>query len=79
METNNNHVANINSDSRGKMKKIVSLGFILFTVTAITGLILGVVHDITAIPIQKTQERLKKEEIARQGGICRNSRHNGGQ
>lgn len=64
METNNNHVANINSDSRGKMKKIVSLGFILFTVTAITGLILGVVHDITALPIQKTQERLKKEALA---------------
>lgn len=63
METNNNHVANINSDSKGKMKKIVSLGFILFTVTAITGLILGVVHDITAIPIQKTQERLKKKAL----------------
>lgn len=45
-------------------KKIVSLGLILFTVTAITGLILGFVHEITAGPIQKTQERLKTEALA---------------
>ena len=45
-------------------KKIVSLGLILFTVTAITGLILGFVHEITAGPIQKTQERLKMEALA---------------
>ena len=45
-------------------KKIVSLGLILFTVTAITGLILGVVHDVTAAPIKETQIRLKNEALA---------------
>lgn len=44
--------------------KILRLGLILFAVTAITGLILGVVHDITAGPIQQTQERLKIEALA---------------
>ena len=52
-------------DERAKnTKKIVSLGLILFTVTAITGLILGVVHDITAAPIKETQIRLKNEALA---------------
>jgi electron transport complex protein RnfG len=45
-------------------RKIATLGLILFTVTAITGLILGVVHDITAVPIQQTQARLKTEALA---------------
>ncbi|MDR3355153.1 MAG: RnfABCDGE type electron transport complex subunit G [Synergistaceae bacterium] len=44
-------------------KKIAKLGIILFTVTAITGLILGVVHEITLVPIQQTQERLKNEAL----------------
>jgi electron transport complex protein RnfG len=35
----------------------------LFTVTVITGLILGVVHDITLEPIRLTQERLKAEAL----------------
>ena len=46
------------------MKKIVKLGFVLFVVTAVTGLILGVVNDITAEPIRVTQERLKQEALA---------------
>jgi electron transport complex protein RnfG len=45
-------------------KKIMKLGIILFTVTAITGLILGVVHEITLAPIRQTQERLKNEALA---------------
>jgi electron transport complex protein RnfG len=45
------------------IKKIVSLGLTLFTVTAITGIILGVVHDITLEPIRVTQEKLKKEAL----------------
>lgn len=45
-------------------RKIVSLGLILFTVTAVTGLILGFVHEITAGPIQQTQERLKMEALS---------------
>jgi electron transport complex protein RnfG len=44
-------------------KKIVSLGLTLFAVTAITGLILGVVHDITLEPIRVTQEKLKTEAL----------------
>lgn len=52
-----------NNGAKGT-KKIVSLGLILFTVTAITGLILGFVYEITAGPIQKTQERLKTEALA---------------
>jgi electron transport complex protein RnfG len=46
------------------MKKIVKLGFVLFVVTAVTGLILGVVNDITAEPIRATQARLKAEALA---------------
>jgi electron transport complex protein RnfG len=46
------------------MKKIFRLGLILFTVTAITGVILGIVYEITLIPIQQTQERLKNEALA---------------
>jgi electron transport complex protein RnfG len=44
-------------------KKIISLGVTLFTITVITGLILGVVHDITLEPIQKTRENLKAEAL----------------
>jgi len=56
-----NNTAPSNKDG---IKKIVSLGLILFTVTAITGLLLGFVHGITAVPIQKTQERLKAEALS---------------
>jgi electron transport complex protein RnfG len=45
-------------------KKIINLGLVLFTVTAITGLILGVVNEITAEPIRRTQERLRAEALA---------------
>ncbi|MDR3279793.1 MAG: RnfABCDGE type electron transport complex subunit G [Synergistaceae bacterium] len=45
-------------------KKIISLGLILFTVTAITGVILGMVHEITLEPIRQTQARLKNEALA---------------
>ncbi|MDR1482432.1 MAG: RnfABCDGE type electron transport complex subunit G [Synergistaceae bacterium] len=45
-------------------KKITRLGIILFTMTAITGLILGVVYEITLTPIQQTQARLKTEALA---------------
>ncbi|MDR0653488.1 MAG: RnfABCDGE type electron transport complex subunit G [Synergistaceae bacterium] len=44
-------------------KKIISLGVTLFTITVITGLILGVVHDITLEPIRLTQEKLKSEAL----------------
>jgi electron transport complex protein RnfG len=40
-------------------KKIISLGVTLFIVTAVTGAILGAVHDITLEPIRLTQENLK--------------------
>jgi electron transport complex protein RnfG len=46
------------------MKKIVHLGAVLFIITAITGLILGAVNDITAEPIRQTQERLRAEALA---------------
>ncbi|MDR1885507.1 MAG: RnfABCDGE type electron transport complex subunit G [Synergistaceae bacterium] len=45
-------------------RKIASLGLILFTVTAITGLILGVVYEITLVTIRQTQARLKTEALA---------------
>ncbi|MDR2179052.1 MAG: RnfABCDGE type electron transport complex subunit G [Synergistaceae bacterium] len=45
-------------------KKILRLGLILFTVTAITGVILGVVYEITLGPILQAQERLKNEALA---------------
>jgi electron transport complex protein RnfG len=51
------------SNSAANTKKIVSLGLILFAVTAITGIILGIVHDITLEPIRVTQERLKVEAL----------------
>ena len=44
-------------------KKIISLGITLFIVTAVTGIILGVVHDITLEPIRATQEKLKAEAL----------------
>jgi electron transport complex protein RnfG len=46
------------------MKKIFHLGAVLFIVTAITGLILGAVTDITAEPIRQTQARLRAEALA---------------
>ena len=46
------------------VQKIFKLGLILFIVTAITGLILGVVYEITASPIKQTQERLKNEALS---------------
>lgn len=52
------------NNAESNAKKIVRLGLILFTITAITGMILGVVYEITAGPIQKTQERLKIEALA---------------
>jgi electron transport complex protein RnfG len=45
-------------------QKIIKLGAVLFIVTAITGLILGVVNEITAEPIRLTQARLKAEALA---------------
>ena len=44
-------------------KKIISLGITLFIITAVTGTILGVVHDITLEPIRITKERLKAEAM----------------
>jgi electron transport complex protein RnfG len=44
-------------------RKIVSLGLTLFTITVVTGLILGVVHDITIEPIRLTQEHRKTEAL----------------
>jgi electron transport complex protein RnfG len=44
-------------------KKIISLGLTLFIITAITGVILGAVHDITLEPIRLTQERIKAEAL----------------
>ncbi|MDR0764059.1 MAG: RnfABCDGE type electron transport complex subunit G [Synergistaceae bacterium] len=40
-------------------EKIISLGVTLFIITVVTGLILGVVHDITLEPIRVTRENLK--------------------
>ncbi len=56
--------ANNGANGTKNTRKIISLGLILFTVTAVTGLILGFVHEITAGPIQKTQERLKTEALS---------------
>jgi electron transport complex protein RnfG len=44
-------------------QKIISLGVTLFIITVVTGLILGVVHDVTLEPIRITQERLKAEAL----------------
>jgi electron transport complex protein RnfG len=51
-------------DSTANMKKIVKLGIVLFAVTAITGMILGVVNEITREPIMRTQARLREEALA---------------
>jgi electron transport complex protein RnfG len=48
---------------QSNVKKIISLGVTLFAVTAVTGVILGVVRDITLEPIRVTQERLKAEAL----------------
>ncbi|MDR1650646.1 MAG: RnfABCDGE type electron transport complex subunit G [Synergistaceae bacterium] len=45
-------------------RKIISLGLILFAVTAITGVILGAVYEITLEPIRRTGERLRNEAMA---------------
>jgi electron transport complex protein RnfG len=52
------------AESAANMKKIVKLGIVLFTVTAITGLILGLVNEITREPIMRTQARLRAEALA---------------
>ncbi|MDR1917309.1 MAG: RnfABCDGE type electron transport complex subunit G [Synergistaceae bacterium] len=52
------------SKNAENMKKILKLGLVLFTVTAITGLILGAVNDITTEPIRLTQARLKAAALA---------------
>ena len=52
------------ADSSANMKKIVRLGAVLFTVTAITGAILGLVNEITREPIRRTQARLREEALA---------------
>ena len=44
-------------------KKIISLGITLFIITAVTGIILGIVHDITLEPIRVTQEKLRTEAL----------------
>jgi electron transport complex protein RnfG len=46
------------------MKKIVKLGAVLFTITAITGAILGLVNEITREPIMRTQARLREEALS---------------
>jgi electron transport complex protein RnfG len=45
-------------------RKILRLGLILFTVTAITGIVLGLVYQITLEPIRRTQERLRDEALS---------------
>ena len=49
--------------AQSNAKKIISLGITLFIVTAVTGTILGVVHDVTLEPIRATQEKLKAEAL----------------
>ena len=44
-------------------KKIISLGITLFIITAVTGIILGVVYSITLEPIRVTHEKLKAEAL----------------
>lgn len=56
--------ANTENAGAGNAQKILKLGIILFTVTAITGLILGAVYEITSGPIKATQERLKNEALS---------------
>ncbi|MDR2006787.1 MAG: RnfABCDGE type electron transport complex subunit G [Acidaminococcales bacterium] len=51
------------SDSEGG-RKILRLGLILFIVAAVTGVILGLVYEITLEPIRKTQERLRNEILS---------------
>jgi electron transport complex protein RnfG len=52
------------SESNENRKKILRLGLILFTIAAVTGIILGVVYEITLEPIRKTQERLRSEALS---------------
>jgi electron transport complex protein RnfG len=47
-----------------KTGKIFRLGAILFAVTALTGVVLGFVYEITLEPIRRTQERLKNEALS---------------
>jgi electron transport complex protein RnfG len=57
---------NIRTDIQAEdnRKKILRLGRILFTVAAVTGVILGVVYEITLEPIRRTQERLFGEALS---------------
>ncbi|MDR1979426.1 MAG: RnfABCDGE type electron transport complex subunit G [Synergistaceae bacterium] len=65
VEASNVQANNVQASSNSEnTKKIVQLGFILFMVTAITGVILGFVHEITLGPILQAQERLKNEALA---------------
>jgi electron transport complex protein RnfG len=48
----------------GGREKILRLGAILFIVTAVTGIILGLVYQITLEPIRRTQERLRGEALS---------------
>ncbi|MDR1020679.1 MAG: hypothetical protein LBL73_07970, partial [Synergistaceae bacterium] len=50
--------------SAANAKKVLRLGAVLFTVTAVTGLILGAVNEITREPIRRTQARLRAEALA---------------
>lgn len=46
------------------MGKIFRLGIILFVITAVTGLILGIVQTVTLEPIRQTKAREKNEALA---------------
>ena len=52
-----------NANNARNALKIIHLGITLFIITAVTGAILGVVHDITLEPIRATQENLKTEAL----------------
>ena len=52
------------ADRAANARKIFKLGAVLFTVTAVTGLILGVVNEITREPIMRTHARLRAEALA---------------
>lgn len=45
------------------MTKTMRLGAVLFTITAVTGLILGGVHSLTREPIRAAGERVKAEAL----------------
>jgi electron transport complex protein RnfG len=65
MAANDARAENAQTFSNAENKrKIFHLGLILFTVTAVTGIILGIVYQITLEPIRRTQERLRNEALA---------------